>query len=437
MRPKVQLDPELLKRYRTAAGLTQDELAQASIELDDNTHKITRSHYQKIERSGKTSPKSAKLIAKALGVSISELQQPNFDNRKIRLQELIKSAVKRAGEENSELSLNCMAETLDFYKEILKDGQELKTADDGKYGQLVDKISHQIEWLYLSGRSDELESLAKIFGLTTKEIRPAALRSYWLFSSSNLRRFSLGTLVSGHQGVLEELEQNWNTIRAREQSYDITIAMMQKGKMYSLNFELPRGFSFSCEFYACNATRENGIQSLDPSPWEHEKLMASLKKFLFERSNYVEIDGKQFPPKNLPISLCHYKVEFFSVNDRGENQKDGERNFGLLEIIVPLHIWLKEHGENNLRFLPPRFLESSLDGLDISLMKDGREIAFCEITKYWKDDEGNFQKIHWTNDAHKNFFHNVWSNDLEPLCIDKFKPFAPELQSHAWKGVAK
>jgi DNA-binding XRE family transcriptional regulator len=71
MRSNIQLDQELLKEYRLGAGLTQQKLAEkAFVASEGYSDKSQLRTYQKIEKTGVTSPKGAGLIAKALGISV-------------------------------------------------------------------------------------------------------------------------------------------------------------------------------------------------------------------------------------------------------------------------------------------------------------------------------------------------------------------------------
>lgn len=72
MRPSEVLDPKRIQAARNAVGLTQKETAE--LVFPNSRGKTTIVSYQRIERTGKTSPKTAVKIAQCLKVTVDDLR---------------------------------------------------------------------------------------------------------------------------------------------------------------------------------------------------------------------------------------------------------------------------------------------------------------------------------------------------------------------------
>jgi DNA-binding XRE family transcriptional regulator len=72
MRPSEVLDPKRIKAARDAVGLTQMETAE--LVFPNSRGKTGIVSYQRIERTGKTSPKTAVKIAECLKVTVDDLR---------------------------------------------------------------------------------------------------------------------------------------------------------------------------------------------------------------------------------------------------------------------------------------------------------------------------------------------------------------------------
>lgn len=430
MRTREKLNPSLLKQHRKAAGLSQEDLAKKALTKSEGYSENSQLRtYQKIEEDGITSPKGARLIANALGVSVSDLQQPDFEVGQKRLIELIKRAVENMKMDNDMSRLARIAKELGFNQD--DSTCEWDTVQDDEYASLA----HKIEWLHLSGEPGELESYAELFGVTTQELRPAPLASFWLFSSSNRFFPSLGTVVSGHAGVLAEIEKNWeklpDMLRDGYRSGTITTTVLKEESRYRLRFEFSNvsSLSFSCLFYACNTKENVGLPSRNATEWEQERLMKSLKYYLFDHADTVIIEGEQFPPEH---SSAVFHVRSFNVVDGDEQHEIGTRIIDANYLFRgSLQKLLKTHDAGKWRFTNPDMLSPSsiFPGVQLSLVENEFVIKVYQITTGWRDFDGDFHESHWPLISRKKFIESFLGARDSLIIADEngeIPPFEPE-----------
>jgi len=291
----------------------------------------------------------------------------------------------------------------------------------------------------LLGEIEELELFANAFGLTTKDMHPATLKSYWLISSGNRYYYSLGKLVSGHTGVLAEIEKIWEAIPEviRNDSSAIKVIVSKQDKRYRLHFESSdRNCKFSCVFYACDASVESGLPSISASTWEHEKLMTSLQTFLLDLADTVVIEGKQFPPEDKETV---FQVRFFDVSNSKEQVDLGTRTFNnSLLFRGSLQTLLKKHSADKWVFLAPPLNVFGFPGVQIWLYKNKRQSKYYELSFGWLEDDGNFHEGHWPGISREQFIKATQhSREVPTLVLDEndvIPPFEPELSIPVSKG---
>lgn len=425
------LDPNLIKHFMDKAGLKTKDMVSVlgNNDVTGSEWSNFSRRWSRIMKSGDTRPEDAKLIADALRVSISDLQHPNFNERKSKLIELIKSTVTKMNLANDEVGMTRVSNVLNFGLPGTGDGWDF--ADDSMYGKAAERANNIIERLHLLGEIEELELFANAFGVTTEDMHPATLKSYWLISSGNRYYYSLGKLVSGHTGVLAEIEKNWEAIPdvIRNDSSAIKVIVSKHGKKYRLHLESSRWkFEFSCVFYACDASVESGLPSINASKWEHEKLMTSLQTFLLDHADTVVIEDKQFPPEN---KITVFQVRFFDVSNSKEDVALGTRTFNNnLLFRGSLQTLLKKHSADDLDFLAPPLNGFGFPGIQIWLHKDKRPNKYYEISFGWLEDDGNFHEGHWPGISREQFIKSTqYSRELPILVLDEndvIPPFEPE-----------
>lgn len=430
MRTTEKLNPSLLKQHRKAAGLSQEDLAKKALTKSEGYSENSQLRtYQKIEEDGITSPKGAKLLAKALGVSVSDLKQLDFEIGQKRLTELLKSAVEKMKTANDKLGLARISKEFG----VNQDDSlcEWDTIQNDEYASLAGKI----EWLHLFGEPGELESYAKLFGVTSQELRPAPLASFWLFSSSSYFLPSLGNVVSGYAGVLAEIEKNLaklpNMLRDNYRSGTITATILKEESRYRLRFEFANfsSLSFSCLFYACNTKENIGMPSRNATVWEHEMLMRSLKDFLFDHADTVIIEGKQYPPEQ---SNAAFHIRSFNVSDGNEQHEIGTRIIDVNYLFRgSLQELLRKHDACNWRFTNPDMLSPSyiFPGVELSLVENNHVIKIYKITTGWRGFDGNFHAGHWPLISRKQFIESILGARDSLIITDEngeIPPFEPE-----------
>lgn len=441
MRSNIQLDQELLKEYRLGAGLTQQKLAEkAFVASQGYSDKSQLRTYQKIEKTGVTSPKGAGLIAKALGISVSDLQQPNFTDRKATLKELIQRAFESMKEAKNADGLARLAEAFNLEQSEMDDLVE----DCKKYDEIVRSAIRKIEWHHLLCEEAELEDFARVFGATAKEIRPAAFNSFWLVSYVNQLSYSLGTVVSGYEGVVNIIKNEWEKIPKviRDAPESIKANLSNQGKIYRLNLEAEHSrYKFSFSFYACDATHEHGLKAINTSKFENEKLIADIKNFLFDCVGTVVINGEIFPAED---KTYVYQIQSFNIDFDNEKKEIGTRiihdNF---LFRGALQSFLKAQDMASVRFTDPIFIAPCwlFPGVEILLLEGARASKSYSITWGWLECDGAFHEEHWPIILRRQFISAAISSRDFPIFIveenDVIPSFEPEPISPEGDGASK
>lgn len=425
------LDTGFIQSLMDEKGLNDKEMAQVFAGLGKTiTAKEERAASKKWGRfmkSGKTRPEGAVRIAGKFELLVSDLQQPDSEVSLKRIVELMKHAVEKMKAANDVDGLTRIAKELCFYQSDSL--REWDTVQDEEYASLADKI----EWLHLSGEPGELELYAKLFGVTAQELRPAPLASFWLFSSSNRFCPSLGKLVSGHAGVLAEIEKNWKALpdMFRNRSETIKAIVSKEGARYRLRFESSNlsSLAFSCLFYACDTKKNTGLPSRNASKWELERLMSYLKYFLFDHADTVIIDGEQFPPEN---SNGVFQVRSFNVVDGNDQHEIGTRIIDADYLFRgSLQKLLRTHDAGKWRFTNPEMLSPSwiFPGVELSLVENEFVIKIYQITTGWQDSDGDFHEEHWPLISRKQFIESFLGARDGLIITDEngeIPPFEPE-----------
>lgn len=447
-----QLDPELIKDYMDKAKLNRTDMALVlgkrqngltEKELKNLAKKWSRLMNREEDSYGRLRRADAELIAKFIseklgeGVEVSDLQHPNLPDRKAKLVELMKCAVKKMEEENKKDGLDRIAKELGFEPDVSP-----REWDAASYADLSDKI----EWLHLFGETGELESFAKLFDITAQQLRPVPLASFWLFSSSNpfCNSHSLGKLVAGHDGVLAEIEENWKALPDwvcnHPERIKATVSEEVKEKRYRLRFETSSTLTFSCLFYACDTKEKTGLPAKKASKWELEKLMTHLKYFLFDHVDTVVINGVQFPPENVSGV---FQVRFFDERDNNETVELGQRIYNhRLPLHYSLQTLLEKQDADHL--VSPIIPMTALcfPGILMWLYENQRKSKYYEISFGWLGDEGEFHEGPWPIILREQFIKELEGKPILNLHgistlpeSDETPPFEPEQQSPASEGV--
>lgn len=418
------LNPQRIKDWMNKRNLKAKDMVSALMagRNADEWENIRR-RWSTIMKTGNVPHEDAERIANALGVSIINLKHPDVEDRIEKLKELIKCAfekVKAAQDLDGLLRISVALEP-----EQDETGGEWDTTNDFEYSELAQRACDKIEWLHLFGEPGELESFARLLGVTTQQLRPAALASFWLFSSSNSfgSCHSLGKLVSGHAEVLAEIKKNWEALpdMFRERSETIKATVRKEGTRYRLRFESSNisALSFSCLFYACDTTAEAGLTWTVASTWEHEKLMTSLEDFLFDHADTVEMEGKQFPPKS---SRAVFQVQFFDVDENGRKVLMGKRIFDHRKIIhESLKTLLKKHDAENFLPHPSPTPHSIL----ILQYENQRGSKHYDISFGWLVGQDEFHIGPWPKISREQFIKSVRNIESVPYLTDQ--------ECHTWQ----
>jgi transcriptional regulator with XRE-family HTH domain len=296
--PSYQIDPARLNQFRTEMQLSARRLARELREklgthtgpwTNEAAHSATTA-YQRIERTGKTSLKTALALAEILGVKVEDLQGTEpFDPvkrlRRIVAERLAKPDATRLHDEARLLCANTgYYGNVDIQKDTL----------DG----LAEDIGARIEAAQLCGDLDELADLAVLLGMSIDDIRkPILVRGYWWVRDVRFDSgYNPGTIVGGLLPVLQVVKSFANDIKLIPERTR-TIWLSRKGLRYRLEVA-DAGFNRRhwIEWWRCAPNGDTGLRWDAPSQWDDRYLRNELREFAFANADRVmDFDGRWVP----------------------------------------------------------------------------------------------------------------------------------------------
>lgn len=287
-RTSIQLIPSRLRGLREEKGLSQREvgeaLARQSLRSAGSSLETLTHGYQRIERSGRTSPKTASALAQLLGVTVAVLEGkdcPEPADYKARMLALLKAQLEQGGNSKLESALRREVESGSNEEEALE--------------WLADNVGLRIEAAQLARNPDELAELAELTGLPHEKIlEPAYVEGHWLVAISVHGHF--GTeIVRGTAGALRQIHDAVGD-RLDHFGSDGVIRMRRDGRWYRLEIEQASSRRpMRIDFVRCQPTAD-GLRWLPPS-WDEEWWIdEGLREWAYGAANFVSgLDGIQHP----------------------------------------------------------------------------------------------------------------------------------------------
>lgn len=430
-----KIEQTFLKHLREKLKLSQEALALNALTdgnislLTDQKKKSLLRMYQKIERDGKTSFERAAKIAKALNVSVSQLQNPptSLEVRKAELTALIKSCVETEKAAGDIERLQRFAQDILNYTVVHCSGGDANAREESEIETMAKKIFELAERHYLSGDIEKLQPIADFLDISVEWLKPSVqIKSYWWFSGGYRSEFSPGRVIEDDSifGLIDAIEKSWEKCDSVLYGGNYKAVVTKKGLKYHLAVQDRNSdVHWSCEFCMCNVITDDGILWIEPSEWERQVLMKQLQRFLFNQADCVVINGLQFPPENTKfvwnVEFNEFKTHWeLSSKTTGEILGDrqflysGQRRDGRTRIFddyfdfyYSLLSFINKHDKDNWKFEPnfeatvPRYID--LGGVDIRL-STSNEYKSYTIHLGWLDDNGKFHEAPWEKKSRAN-----------------------------------
>jgi len=352
-RPTFQLDADRLRRVREEAKLTQAALARRAHRLlkkPEATADTATKHYQKIERTGRTSKAMADALARALGTTVAVLQGEAPDE----VPDWIDSLERQLRHQLEVAAGPALQAAL---------VRESEATDPVRH--LAVQIAERLEYIQLGQQKGELARLVELTGWTEAQLmQPVSLHGHWfLLSTVNGARHS--AIVIGANQVLLRIEQS-GTEYANFHESDATITVREELPWLNVEVQHPRipARRSAFRFVRCIPT-PSGLHWVNPTWRDRFWLDEPLLSWAFTNANFVVgLDGHAVPrdvralrlliersgdgqPAD-PVAVVKGDLEELPDDILGNFQRDGcshdlATNWigaGLWEAVAPLlHDW--------------------------------------------------------------------------------------------------
>ncbi|MEY4413310.1 MAG: hypothetical protein RIQ53_603 [Pseudomonadota bacterium] len=361
-RPTFQLDAKRLKSVREEAKLTQAQVAQRAHELLKKplaTADTATKHYQKIERTGRTSQAMADALAKALNTTVNVLQ----GNAPDKGPSLIES-LERQFRHQLETGASPVLQEALAQEALAQRGDP----DPDPVRTFAEEVAKRIEYMQLGPPRDELARLVELTGWTEAELmRPMSIDGHW-FVMSTIHGVRRSEIVLGADHVPHwiqySIQDDWPDFPGGSIWSDCVITMREELPWLHVEVQSPSipALRNTFSFVRCSPT-PSGLHWTNPSWRDRFWLDDSLRKWAFTHANFVVgFDGQRVPSDMRALRLLierpdHDDDEQLAVvkgnleelsddvidNFKGEGQHDLVVSWiasGLWEAVKPLlHDW--------------------------------------------------------------------------------------------------
>jgi transcriptional regulator with XRE-family HTH domain len=296
----VQLIPQRLRGLREEKGLTQFDIGEALAKrlgrpLTSSSQTLTNG-YQRIETSGRTSPKKAVALAELYGVSLAVLEgkdSPEPADYEASIYTMLTEQLEQGENPALQRALE----------------REVENGPEDAIKWLAHDICQRIEIAQLARNPNELDRLSELTGLPSNKIlEPANVKGHWLVTVSARDCFRtsivLGTI--GVVGLVREVVGD----RLDHWGSDGVIRIRRDGCWYRLEIEQQIvKYLMRIDFVRCQPNAD-GLRWLQPSWWEQLRLDAQLGDWANATSNFVAgLDGAQSPTDVTKLRLLVTEFE--------------------------------------------------------------------------------------------------------------------------------
>ncbi|MBV8035734.1 hypothetical protein [Roseateles sp.] len=279
-RPTFRIDPDRLRGIREEKSFSQAHLiALAHEHRGSQANEASVKHYQRIERTGKTSQAMASALAAVLGTTVAVLQG-------------------EAPEDEGALFIDRLEQHI--AEQLAGNANPALAAEVARYGGAESRdvaidLAHQIESARFDGRTDELMALAQLVGWSVEEVsKPVTHRGHWLISSS--RCTSTAEVVFGTDEV------GWRVARfaekhARFHQSDGSVTLREALPKLFVEIQHPylAAIRLNMSLMRC-VPSSTGLHWVNPSWRDRFFLNDSLRGWAYRTFNFVtDFDGLRRP----------------------------------------------------------------------------------------------------------------------------------------------
>lgn len=284
-RPTFQLDADRLRRVREEATLTQAALARRAHQLlnkPEATADTATKHYQKIERTGRTSKAMAMALASALDTTVAVLQGEAPDEV-LGWIDSLERQLRHQLEVGANSQLQAALE------------RESEATDPVRH--LAVQIAEHLEYVQLGQQRGELARLVELTGWAEAQLmQRMSLHGHWfLLSTVNGVRNS-AIVVLGASEVLGRITQS-QAEYANIRESDAIITLREELPWHHVEVQHPRipARRSVFSFVRCNPT-QSGLRWVNPTWRDRFWLDEPLLSWSFTNANFVVgLDGHVVP----------------------------------------------------------------------------------------------------------------------------------------------
>jgi hypothetical protein len=299
-RTTFKIDQEILKDIRIKAKKTQMDVGLFLREHAGKDAGLAQSNsatsvYQKIERTGRTSPRSAAALAKYFDVPLQVLQGVEAINTLERITERLTLLLDKGSNEALNSAFEAAVKNTTYFSNVSREGPTRKE----KIGWLAEDIAGRIESAQWTRDPVELEALRKITERTEDELlAPAYVEGNWWVVSHGIALNedfnSTATVIRGVIPLKNFVERTLVQSGIFRLAFrDQTIHLSRKGLWHGIEVLYPK---WGIEFVRCEPDGAKGVRWTATSPQNKWFLEESLRVFAYSRaSSVVNFDGKTVP----------------------------------------------------------------------------------------------------------------------------------------------
>lgn len=289
-RPSFKLDKQRLRSLRKEKGLSLIELSNAISTQNPtwgrgSSEATLTANYQRIEREGRTSRKTAEAIAKALDVSLAFLEGNEIPDSADYLKQIVKLIGEQIAKGDNQTLLSALSNL------------NAPSKDEG-IEWLAEDISERIEAVQLGRNPAEIADLVAYTGLSESELlAPGNLKGHWFITIAS-RVCNRSDILHGagqiRWHIKEQVEEYF-----KETATDGTISMWRDGYWYRIEIFRPsRRDLMRIDFVRCQPDA-NGLRWVAQS-WRDEYLIADpLIDWARDTYNFVSAFDAPTSPQKL------------------------------------------------------------------------------------------------------------------------------------------
>ena len=370
-RPPFTIDPIRLRKLREGKGWTQRELAErvyTKIGKGNHTQLESRkTSYQRWERTGKIDPKTAKVLADELGVTVSVLCGGAPEAPPSRIDEIQARIHEQLVAGNEALARH------------LERDEEPSTAER----DLAQRLAADLEYAQLSQDTNAFKRLSQLLSYSISELQqPIGVHGHWMLICSWCGLLSPPEIINGISGILSRVETLAQQFLKIPES-DARITLTRDSVWFRIQFSHPRipARDQSLSFVRCQAS-ETGLLWTKPT-WRDDYWIENLPERLCQYANYIRVFDQ---PELGPSDLANLKLAIYRLPTSKACKEAEEQGRNAPSTLVKLtNVCLDEYRGYLSSFLSEGFGHDAVTNwLCSDLMEVMQPLLQDWPLKYWK-----------------------------------------------------